>query len=56
MLVISLVHTQALLLVYSGKTDWKAEGLVSRNSECCIPCAGLSYKCYKEFRKMVERR
>lgn len=51
MLVISLVHTQALLLVYSGKTDWKAEGLVSRNSECCTPGAGLSYKCYKEFRK-----
>lgn len=53
MLVISLssVHTQALLLVNSEKTGWKAEGLVSRNSECCIPRAGLSYKCYREFRK-----
>lgn len=33
--VISLpsVHTQKLLLVYDGKTDWKTEGLVSRRSE-----------------------
>lgn len=46
---LSSVHTQALLLVCNGVTDFKIEALVSRSFEHCIAHLVLCDNFYKSF-------